>query len=162
MNPEPPHDQDDQAASTKAGPNEFLREREILHPEKNALIDKGMAEAEARTPAHLATEAHGISESSMPIEGSKPVAARKPASVARSAGIVSMAVMTSRVLGLVREMVFAYFFGASKSFANDAYVIAFRIPNLLRDLFAEGALSSAFVTVFSDYLVTKDEKEAFR
>jgi putative peptidoglycan lipid II flippase len=83
-------------------------------------------------------------------------------SVARSAGIVSLAVMSSRVLGLVREMVFAYFFGASKSFANDAYQIAFRIPNLLRDLFAEGALSSAFVTVFSDYLVTKDEKEAFR
>jgi putative peptidoglycan lipid II flippase len=89
-------------------------------------------------------------------------AARRPASVARSAGIVSAAVMASRVFGLVREMVFAYFFGASKSFANDAYVIAFRIPNLLRDLFAEGALSSAFVTVFSDYLVTKDEKEAFR
>src|SRR3989442_13322359 len=87
---------------------------------------------------------------------------RKRSSVARSAGIVSMAVMASRVLGLVREMVFAYFFGASRSFANDAYVIAFRIPNLLRDLFAEGALSSAFVTVFSDYLVTKDEKEAFR
>ena len=70
--------------------------------------------------------------------------------------------MASRVLGLVREMVFAYFFGASKSFANDAYVIAFRIPNLLRDLFAEGALSSAFVPVFSDYLINKDEKEAFR
>ena len=82
--------------------------------------------------------------------------------VARSAGIVSLAVMASRVLGLVREMVFAYFFGASRSFANDAYVIAFRIPNLLRDLFAEGALSSAFVPVFSDYLVNKDEKEAFR
>ena len=87
---------------------------------------------------------------------------RKRASVARSAGIISLAVMASRILGLVREMVFAYFFGASRSFANDAYVIAFRIPNLLRDLFAEGALSSAFVTVFSDYLVTKDEKEAFR
>jgi putative peptidoglycan lipid II flippase len=70
--------------------------------------------------------------------------------------------MSSRVLGLIREVVFAYFFGASKSIANDAYVIAFRIPNLLRDLFAEGALSSAFVSVFSDYLVTKDEKEAFR
>ena len=70
--------------------------------------------------------------------------------------------MASRVLGLVREMVFAYFFGASKSFATDAYVMAFRIPNLLRDLFAEGALSSAFVPVFSDYLVNKDEKEAFR
>src|SRR6185503_10266525 len=61
---------------------------------------------------------------------------RKRASVARSAGIISLAVMASRVLGLVREMVFAYFFGASRSFANDAYVIAFRIPNLLRDLFA--------------------------
>src|SRR4029079_16366173 len=84
---------------------------------------------------------------------------RKRASVARSAGIISLAVMASRILGLVREMVFAYFFGASRSFANDAYVIAFRIPNLLRDLFAEGALPSAFVTVFSDYLVTKDEKE---
>jgi putative peptidoglycan lipid II flippase len=90
-------------------------------------------------------------------------AAPKPrASVARSAGIVSMAVMASRLLGLVREMVFAYFFGASKSSATDAFFIGFRIPNLLRDLFAEGALSSAFVTVFSDYLVTKDEKEAFR
>ncbi len=83
-------------------------------------------------------------------------------SVARSAGIVSLAVMASRILGLAREMVFAYFFGASKSFANDAYVIAFRIPNLLRDLFAEGALSSAFVPVFSEYLVKKDEKQAFR
>jgi putative peptidoglycan lipid II flippase len=92
----------------------------------------------------------------------RKLTARRSTSVARSAGIVSAAVMASRVFGLVREMVFAYFFGASKSFANDAYVIAFRIPNLLRDLFAEGALSSAFVTVFSDYLVTKDEKEAFR
>jgi putative peptidoglycan lipid II flippase len=90
-------------------------------------------------------------------------ALRTPAkSVARSAGIVSLAVMASRMLGLIREIIFAYLFGASKSFATDAFVIAFRIPNLLRDLFAEGALSSAFVTVFSDYLVTKNEKAAFR
>jgi len=101
-------------------------------------------------------------EPSAPVDGFKPLAAETRRSVARSAGIVSLAVMASRVLGLVREMVFAYFFGASKSFANDAYVIAFRIPNLLRDLFAEGALSSAFVPVFSDYLINKDEKEAFR
>ena len=100
--------------------------------------------------------------SSAPAEVEKPIISLKRSSVARSAGIVSLAVMASRVLGLVREMVFAYFFGASKSFANDAYVIAFRIPNLLRDLFAEGALSSAFVPVFSDYLISKDEKEAFR
>src|SRR5207244_13481939 len=101
-------------------------------------------------------------KSSGPDEGARPVTPRKRSSVARSAGIVSLAVMASRVLGLVREMVFAYFFGASKSFANDAYVIAFRIPNLLRDLFAEGALSSAFVPVFSEYLVKRDEREAFR
>ena len=100
--------------------------------------------------------------SSAPPEVQTPAGPQKRASVARSAGIVSLAVMASRVLGLAREMVFAYFFGASKSFANDAYVIAFRIPNLLRDLFAEGALSSAFVPVFSDYLVNRDEKEAFR
>ncbi len=84
------------------------------------------------------------------------------ASVARSAGIVSLAVMSSRVLGLARESVFTYFFGASKSYANDAFLMAFRIPNLLRDLFAEGALSSAFVPVFSDTLLNKGEKEAYR
>ncbi len=57
--------------------------------------------------------------------------------------------MVSRVLGLVREQVFAAMFGAG--LAIDAFVVAFRIPNLLRDLFAEGALSTAFVTVFSQY-----------
>jgi len=81
-------------------------------------------------------------------------------SVARSAGIVSIAVMFSRVLGLVREQVFAYYFGAG--FLNDAFQVAFRIPNVLRDLFAEGALSVAFVKVFTDYLITKSEKEAWR
>lgn len=65
----------------------------------------------------------------------------------RSAGKVSLAVMASRVLGLVRDQVFAWMFGCSA--LNDAFQVAFRIPNLLRDLFAEGALSSAFVTVLS-------------
>ena len=69
--------------------------------------------------------------------------------IARAAGTVSLAVLFSRILGLVREQVFAGLFGAGLAF--DAYVVAFRIPNLLRDLFAEGALSSAFVTVFTDY-----------
>ncbi|HJQ24918.1 MAG TPA: murein biosynthesis integral membrane protein MurJ [Blastocatellia bacterium] len=114
--------------------------------------ESGLAEAEAKTPTgHPAVNATDTSKHPP-----------RKSSVARSAGIVSLAVMASRVLGLVREMVFAYFFGASKSFANDAYVIAFRIPNLLRDLFAEGALSSAFVPVFSEYLVKRDEREAFR
>ncbi|HKP71282.1 MAG TPA: murein biosynthesis integral membrane protein MurJ [Pyrinomonadaceae bacterium] len=84
----------------------------------------------------------------------------KQQSVARSAGIVSIAVMFSRVLGLVREQVFAYYFGAG--FLNDAFQLAFRIPNVLRDLFAEGALSAAFVKVFTDYQINKSEKEAWQ
>lgn len=86
--------------------------------------------------------------------------ATRQRSVARSAGIVSIAVMFSRVLGLVRETIFAYFFGAG--FLYDAYVVAFRIPNVLRDLFAEGALSAAFVKVFTDYQINKSEKEAWQ
>jgi len=92
-------------------------------------------------------------------EPSSPQRATKQTSVARSAGIVSIAVMFSRVLGLVREMVFARYFGVG--FIYDAYQVAFRIPNVLRDLFAEGALSAAFVKVFTDYQINKSEKEAW-
>ncbi|MEY4167215.1 MAG: murein biosynthesis integral membrane protein MurJ [Blastocatellia bacterium] len=80
--------------------------------------------------------------------------------VARSAGVVGLAVMGSRILGLVREQVFATFFGAG--FAMDAFIIAFRVPNLLRDLFAEGALSAAFVTTFSQTIARQGERAAWR
>jgi putative peptidoglycan lipid II flippase len=92
------------------------------------------------------------------IDAEKP--ATKQTSVARSAGIVSIAVMFSRVLGLVREMIFAKYFGAG--FLYDAYQAAFTIPNVLRDLFAEGALSAAFVKVFTDYQINKSEQEAWK
>jgi putative peptidoglycan lipid II flippase len=84
----------------------------------------------------------------------------KQRSINRSAGIVSIAVMVSRVFGLVRESVFAKYFGAG--FLYDAYLVGFRIPNLLRDLFAEGALSAAFVKVFTDYQIRNTEEEAWR
>lgn len=80
--------------------------------------------------------------------------------IARSASAVSGAVMCSRVLGLVREQVFAAMFGAG--YAYDAFVVAFRIPNLLRDLFGEGALSAAFVTVFSDYDTNKGRQATWQ
>src|SRR5215204_384107 len=92
------------------------------------------------------------------VESEKPKT--KQTSVAKSAGIVSIAVMFSRVLGLVRELIFANYFGAG--FLMDAYQVAFRIPNVLRDLFAEGALSAAFVKVFTDYQINKSEKEAWK
>ncbi|HZA53085.1 MAG TPA: murein biosynthesis integral membrane protein MurJ [Candidatus Udaeobacter sp.] len=85
---------------------------------------------------------------------------RKPPSVAQNASVVSIAVMASRILGLVRDQVFAIFFGAGLQY--DAFLAAFRIPNLLRDLFAEGALSAAFVTTFSQVLETKGQTEAVR
>jgi putative peptidoglycan lipid II flippase len=75
------------------------------------------------------------------------VAAGGQRQLARRAGIVSIAVFSSRILGLVREQVFATCFGAGREL--DAFVTAFRIPNLFRDLFAEGALSAAFVSTFT-------------
>ena len=97
-----------------------------------------------------------------PTQAQEQIETAKPEyrSVAKSAGIVSVAVMFSRVLGLAREMVFSRYFGAG--FLYDAYLIAFRIPNLLRDLFAEGALSAAFVKVFTDYQIKHSEQEAWR
>ena len=82
------------------------------------------------------------------------------ATIASSAAVVSVAVLCSRVLGLVREQAFAILFGAGYAF--DAFVVAFRIPNLLRDLFGEGALSAAFVAVFAGYNATKGERETWR
>lgn len=65
----------------------------------------------------------------------------------RSALVMGIAVIASRLMGLAREVVFAAMFGAGKLL--DVYIAAFRIPNLLRDLFAEGALSVAFTTLFT-------------
>lgn len=80
--------------------------------------------------------------------------------IARSASTVGIAVMCSRILGLIREQVFAGMFGAG--YAYDSFVVAFRIPNLLRDLFGEGALSAAFVTVFSDYDANRSKEESWQ
>jgi putative peptidoglycan lipid II flippase len=72
---------------------------------------------------------------------------------------VASGTFLSRVLGLIREQVFAHLFGAS--LAADAFFAAYRIPNLLRDLFAEGALSSAFVPVFKRELKHGGKEAAF-
>jgi putative peptidoglycan lipid II flippase len=80
-------------------------------------------------------------------------------SLTRAAGGVSLAVLASRILGLGREVVFTSLFGASREL--DAFIAAFRIPNLLRDLFAEGALSAAFVSTFSQTLEREGEKAAW-
>lgn len=75
-------------------------------------------------------------------------------------GIIAGGTFLSRILGLVREQVFAYFFGAGSS--TDAFQIAFRIPNLLRDLFAEGAMSSALVPTYTRVRKEQGEDRAWR
>jgi putative peptidoglycan lipid II flippase len=78
----------------------------------------------------------------------------------RATGVVGIAILSSRLLGLVREMVFAGLFGAGRNL--DAFLMAFRLPNLLRDLFAEGALSTAFITTFSGKIAVEGDQSAWR
>ena len=78
----------------------------------------------------------------------------------RATGIVGIAILCSRILGLLREVIFASLFGASRNM--DAFLTAFRAPNMLRDLFAEGALSTAFVTTFSRRIATEGDASAWR
>src|SRR5438309_6183564 len=78
----------------------------------------------------------------------------------RATGIVGVAILCSRVLGLVRELLFAGLFGAGRNL--DAFLMAFRVPNMLRDLFAEGALSTAFITTFSKKIATEGDESAWR
>src|SRR5215212_9780962 len=82
--------------------------------------------------------------------------------LARSAGLMSVATMASRVLGVVREMVLAALFGAGAGVEMDAFNVAFRVPNLLRDLFAEGAMTAAFVPTFTRTLTQRGREAAWR
>lgn len=76
----------------------------------------------------------------------------------KATGIIAIAVMFSRVLGLIREVLFNALFGTS---SMGIFLIAFRAPNLLRDLFAEGALSISFITIFSKKIETEGEQSAW-
>jgi len=78
----------------------------------------------------------------------------------RHASVVSVMTAISRVAGLVRELIMAYYFGTSA--VQSAFVVAFRIPNLFRRLFGEGALSNAFIPVFTEMLVHEGKASASR
>jgi putative peptidoglycan lipid II flippase len=77
----------------------------------------------------------------------------------RSASVISIATVLSRILGYIRDSRVAFLLGAGT--ANDAYTIAYRIPNLLRRLVGEGAVSAVFIPVFSRYLAGDRKKEAW-
>ena len=79
--------------------------------------------------------------------------------ISRAAGLIGAATFCSRILGFLRDIILANLFGANA--AADAFYIAYRIPNLLRELFAEGSMSSAFIPVFTEYHTTRSKQETW-
>jgi putative peptidoglycan lipid II flippase len=78
--------------------------------------------------------------------------------IARAAGLVGLLTLLSRIAGLLRDVAVGFFFGTGA--AADAFFVAFRIPNLLRRFVAEGAMSVAFIPVFTDYITNRSRREA--
>lgn len=104
----------------------------------------------------------------IPVDDRAPVGAsggladrgNSDAGVTKAAGVIGAATLLSRLLGAVRDIAIAYFFGAGM--VSDAFIAAFRIPNLLRRMFGEGSLSIVFVPVYTEILYQKGRAEADR
>lgn len=111
---------------------------------------------ERRAPADLVDDLDALAESA-PAQDARPSGA---AGRARNTAIFSVLTMFSRVAGLIREMLASGFYGTTGP--ASAFTLAFQIPNLLRSLFADAALSAAFVPVFTDLLQQDRRKEAFK
>ena len=92
-------------------------------------------------------------------EGSSPRIGDETRSVTGAAGVIGAATLSSRVLGFIRDILLAQLFGATAS--ADAFYVAYRIPNLLRELFAEGSMSSAFIPVFTEYHTLRTKQETW-
>src|SRR6058998_1369689 len=93
----------------------------------------------------------------MPLNGDSSASPHQErAQVVEAAGVIGLATLLSRILGFARDMVLARLFGAG--LAADAFFVAYRIPNLLRELFAEGSMSAAFIPVFSEYLAQRTKR----
>lgn len=80
--------------------------------------------------------------------------------IAKATGIISASTFLSRILGFIRDMIIAMTFGST--LIADAFFVAFRVPNMLRELFAEGSISAGFIPVFTEYLEKKRKTEAKR
>src|SRR5579872_2833730 len=95
-----------------------------------------------------------------PANTPRPLSKAPRGSGGRAASLVAIGILASRLTGLVRSQVFAHFFGSLPQ--ADAVNAAFRIPNLLQNLFGEGAMSASFIPVYAGLLAKGDEKEADR
>ncbi len=93
-------------------------------------------------------------------EFGKPIATRKQEATGKAAFLVGAGILLSRIIGVIRQRVFAHYLGTSE--AAGAFSAAFRIPNFLQNVFGEGALSASFIPVYAKLLAQGDEEEAAR
>jgi putative peptidoglycan lipid II flippase len=124
-----------------------------------ARVTQNIAKQRVRETKPYGSIKHHTRQGEAALEQSAKAAGQKKFGFMSNAASVSVAIMISRVLGLARDMVQAKYFGAG--LYTDAFNIAFRIPNLLRDLFAEGALSSAFIPNFIRRLTQEGKEQAW-
>lgn len=136
--------QNSERGTTSKSPNPTLKDSGI-----GLAVEPGVIAGET-------VEQVGASTGDFP---SEPPATRID-SGARSAFFVGAGILISRIVGLIRQRIFAHYFGSSG--VADAFTAAFRIPNFLQNVFGEGALSASFIPVYAKLLAQGDEKEARR
>jgi putative peptidoglycan lipid II flippase len=147
-------------------PNDDLPDGNSHGPSDHKSSNDKSASAEAvEVPGLVHDEASSIAGETLDqvgaAGGETPAAiagAKTEKSTGRSAFLVGAGILISRIVGLIRQRVFAYYFGTSA--AGDAFTAAFRIPNFLQNVFGEGALSASFIPVYAKLLAQNDEKEA--
>lgn len=138
------------------------------HPDaESPRVNKGSSSRDPQNSIEVVTtehdEASSIAGETVAQVGSTTGAIPKPAAATdrgtgRSAFLVGAGILISRIIGLVRQRVFAHYFGLSD--AADAFNAAFKIPNFLQNVFGEGALSASFIPVYAKLLANDDEEEA--
>jgi putative peptidoglycan lipid II flippase len=126
--------------------------RQRVHTGKDILRLDPLVTTSAATPPDAGQPA------APPPGAAKPSTAQPPASAKRHAFLVASGIFLSRIAGLIRDRIFAHYFGNSD--AADAFKAAFRIPNFLQNLFGEGVLSASFIPVYAGLLARKDGTEA--
>jgi putative peptidoglycan lipid II flippase len=142
-------DKDDAAKRGAVDPRDERGESDQVAGETLATFGAGAGESIADKPL-----AEGLPSKSEAADR------RRAHSTGRGAFLVGAGILLSRIVGVVRQRVFAYFLGASD--AMDAFNAAFRIPNFLQNVFGEGALSASFIPVYAKLLAHDDEEEADR
>ena len=126
-------------------------------------VTKNLTEPDAQTGLGTPTEAQEAAGESNRVVGEATgdfPPEKLPETTGRSAMLVGTGILLSRIVGVIRQRVFAHYLGTSD--AAGAFSAAFRIPNFLQNVFGEGALSASFIPVYAKLLATGDEKEANR